>query len=138
MLQVIIIVAGALIPIVNTFTLIYMTLGDTIAIISAVLGGIVVICVATLQLTKLRESVMVFRIIGSRLQREYHSFIQGIDNYSRNDSTNDIERKDEIKQQEKIFKQNSESLIFNSTAEYYDLFRDSKKEHQLNNKINNQ
>ncbi len=134
-LQFIIIIAGALIPIVNTFPFEYTTsLNETldntkIRIISAVLGGIVVVFTATLQLTKLRESVTIFRIIASRLQREYHSFLQGIGDYSTNDSV----------RQEKIFKQNSESLIFNATTEYYDLFRDLKKEGQLNdNKTNNQ
>jgi hypothetical protein len=112
-LQILIILFGAVIPIINV-----MSPNDrgelNVRIASAILGGAVVVTIGVLQLTKLRETGIVFRIISAKLQKEYHSFLLRADNYSKYD--NDLIRKNE-------FVKNIESLILGATSEYYDLFR---------------
>lgn len=115
-LQIIIIGVAALIPIINVID----TPDEALTrLISAILGSIIVAVSGLIQLVKLRESGIVFRIITSRLQREYHTYILASDDYA---ISNDQRQRD------RLFIHNEESLIMNATTEYYDLFRDSKKD----------
>lgn len=116
-LQISIIIVGALIPIVNV-----VTINDFfVRIISAILGGVIVACSGIIQLIKLRDSGIVFRIMSARLQKEYHSFIQKAGKYSKDEG------------RDNLFIQTCEDLIFHATTEYYDLFRESRKEDQNTN-----
>ncbi len=112
-LQNIIIIVSALIPIINVL---YIPDEGLIRFISAILGGIIAVSAGIIQLMKLRESGIVFRIITSRLQREYHTYVLATDIYN---------IKDEQKR-DKLFIHNAEVLIMNATTEYYDLFRETK------------
>jgi Protein of unknown function (DUF4231) len=118
--QIIIIVFSALIPIVNVVPA--PNKEDTIVrILSTVFGSIIVVTTGFLQLSKAREAAIIFRIITSRIQREYHSFIKKVDDYS-------PEKMKGKGNPEKFFIHNMESLIFNATTEYYSLFRESKEQ----------
>jgi hypothetical protein len=108
-----VIIFGAMISVANV--------ADTpwVRYISTIFAGIVVVATGILQLTKLRESGIVFRIITSRLQKEYHSFIQNIDDYNKDNAN-----------RQKLFIHRTENLISNATTEYYDLFRNVKDDHK--------
>src|SRR5919198_1013013 len=69
--QVIIIVASAVIPIVNV-------LGKPsveLQIVSASLGGVIVVCTGFLQLTKSSERGIILRILTAQLQNVYHNYM---------------------------------------------------------------
>ena len=108
-IQTLIIVFAAAIPIINVIP----TDSNLVRMLSALLGGGVAIGTGFLQLTKLRESGIIFTHVSSLLQKEYHSFVSQADNYS---SSDPIKRA-------RDFVKNVESLIMNATSEYYGLFQ---------------
>jgi Protein of unknown function (DUF4231) len=114
-LQILVIVFGALIPIINVVNFTNPNDQWTVRILSAILGAAVVATTGVQQLTKLRETAIVFRIISAKLQKEYHSFFLRANNYSIYDQNDDGRKK--------AFVKNVESLILSATSEYYDLFR---------------
>ena len=58
--------------------------------------------------------MIIFRTIIAKLLQEYHLFLQKVQDYKRD--------------AEKLFIQKEESLIYDATSEYADLFRESKSE----------
>jgi hypothetical protein len=81
-MQILVIVFAALIPIINVVNLNSPNDQWAVRIFSAILGAAVVATTGVQQLTKLRETGIVFRIISAKLQKEYHSFILRANNYS--------------------------------------------------------
>ena len=112
-LQITVIIFGAMISIVNVID------NPAVRIISAVFAAKVVVTTGITQLIKLRETGIIFRIITSRLQNEYHSFIQNIGQYNKNNPD-----------RQKLFIHRTGDLILNATTEYYDLFRNIKDDHK--------
>lgn len=112
-IQSIIIIAGAAISIVNVAPT--TTFAESIQMASAILGGIVVVFTAFNQLLKPRDAGLIFRNVISNMQREYHSFIFNINEYSPGKNIDD----------EKYFIKKSEDLIYQANTEYYGLFRET-------------
>lgn len=76
--QIIIIIAGALIPIVNV-----LELGSyEVRIISSVLGGVVIAVTSIQQLVKYQENWIMFRTTEEALRREYYLFKSDAGEYS--------------------------------------------------------
>jgi Bacterial Ig domain/Protein of unknown function (DUF4231) len=118
-LQMTILAASALIPIVNV-TFPNKVDADSVRVVSAILGSIVLASTGLLQLTKSHESMILFRIVTSRLQREYHLFLRKIGDYKEDSgSTNK-------------FIEKTEFLIYDANSEYADLFREAKPKTELN------
>lgn len=110
-LQMTILATSALIPIIN----IAFSDSTYLRLFSAILGSIVLASTGLLQLTKSHESMIIFRMVTARLLEEYHLFLQKVGEYAKGDD-------------EKLFIQKEESLIYDATSEYADLFRESKPE----------
>jgi hypothetical protein len=114
-LQMTILAASALIPIVNvTFT--NKTDADGVRVASAILGSIVLASTGLLQLSKSHEGMIIFRIVTARIQKEYYLFLKRIGDYS----------KEKEKEPANKFVENAESLIYDANSEYADLFREAK------------
>ncbi len=112
-LQMTILATSALIPIVNV-TFSNKADADAVRVVSAILGSIVLASTGLLQLTKAHESMIIFRIVTARLQKEYYLFVRKIGEYSnKQEPTNK-------------FVENTESLIYDANSEYADLFRETK------------
>jgi hypothetical protein len=105
--QVLIILAGALIPILS----VAIVDNQISRISSSFLAGIVVMFTAYIQLVKLPQTGLVFRNTEYRLQKEYHTFIQKTDGYLN------------VKDPDKLFIDNVESLILDTTSDFYSLYR---------------
>ena len=88
MLQIIVILSGALIPIVNTIdfgdnsTLI----NDEIRIASSILGGVVLVAASILQLIKYQENWIQYRTTSESLKKEKQLFLYEIGDYDIADS----------------------------------------------------
>ena len=84
--QALIIVFGAIIPLVNVVT---PTDDLSIRITSYVLGSLITIITGFLQLAKAHESWLLFRSTAENLKQEYHLFMQGGGGYSDPDLSSD-------------------------------------------------
>jgi uncharacterized protein DUF4231 len=79
MYQLIVIIAGALVPIVNTFN--YPSIDGSLRIISSILGGIVVIVTGILQMYKHQENWILFRTTQELLKREKALYLNDAGDY---------------------------------------------------------
>lgn len=75
--QIIIIVAGILIPIVNLFET-----PSTIGLISSILGGVVIITAGILQLQKSQENWVLYRSTAEMLKKEKQLYLNSVGNYA--------------------------------------------------------
>jgi hypothetical protein len=98
-----ILVTSALIPIIN----IAFSESQSLRIFSAILGSMVLASTG-LQLTKSHESMIIFRMVAARLLEESYLFLQKVGEYAKRDD-------------EKLFIQKEESLIYDVASEYAHL-----------------
>ncbi|MGZ5489573.1 MAG: DUF4231 domain-containing protein [Nitrososphaeraceae archaeon] len=106
MLQAVIIISGALIPIINSTSNIFNG--------SSILGVIVVIFAALLQLVKAQDFWILYASALDQLEMEYELFLHRINEYSNNDTRN------------KNFVNKIESII-SSKSNKYMFFRQPDK-----------
>jgi hypothetical protein len=97
-LQMTILATSALIPIIN----IAFSESQYLRLFSAILGSMVLVSTG-LQLTKSHESMIIFRMVTARLLEDYYLFLQKKEYAKRDD--------------EKLFIQKEESLIYDATSE---------------------
>ena len=114
LLQVMIIIAGVLVPIINLIPA--LQFNDT-QLLSAILGGIIVGATSVLQLTKSQESWLIFRKTAESLKREYQLFSHHSGNYSdenlASSSTEAIQA-----QRDRIFVYSAEIIMTNENVAY--------------------
>jgi hypothetical protein len=94
-----------------------------VRISSAVLGCLITITTAFLQLTKAHESWILFRSTAENLKREYHMFMHSSGEYANPNRTED--------EKNKMFIERAESVISAEGSKYYSIRQkvaeDSKK-----------
>jgi hypothetical protein len=118
--QIIIVIVGAAIPILNLFGPIGFTSDIVIRIWSSVLGSTIIILTGFLQLTKAHESWILYRSTVESLKREYHLFALDTGEYS---EERDLELKG------KLFIRRVESIIAAEGTKFL-ASRDSRNQKQ--------
>jgi uncharacterized protein DUF4231 len=108
--QALIIVFGAIIPIIN---IVNYPDNTAIRITSSILGGFITIITGFLQLTKAQESWILFRSTAESLKREYHMFMHNSREYSNPDLTQD--------EKDKLFVERAESDMLAEGSKYFSL-----------------
>jgi hypothetical protein len=103
--QIIIIITGALIPIINVFNL----PGDSLRLISSILGGVIVMVTGILQMYKHQENWILFRTTQELLKREKALYL--------NDAGDYFGLTDEQKKRQLI--ERVEALITAETSKYF-------------------
>jgi hypothetical protein len=86
-LQILIVLAGALIPLINVFPSDNNNL-YTIKIISSILGSFIVIFTGVLQITKSNENWISYRSTAELMKSEYQRFKMGVGDYSEENLAN--------------------------------------------------
>ena len=124
-LQALILIAGALIPIVNASELKHY-FGIDPLLITSFLGIIIVIFSGILQLFKAREIWHLYGSILNQLETEYELFIRKV--------TKDYQKTDE--ENERTFVERIEKLIMTRSVQYFSL-RAPTTEVRLNDRTNN-
>jgi hypothetical protein len=102
--QILIIIASAIIPIVNLTT--STSQDNNIRIVSSLLGTAIVIFTGILQLAKAQENWILFMSTVDSLENEYYLFSHSIEPYSKEEDRN------------KIFIQGIESIIRSKSKQY--------------------
>jgi len=114
--QALIIVFGALIPIVNVVA---PTDDDlSIRIISSVLGSLITIITGFLQLAKAHESWLLFRSTAENLKQEYHLFMQQGRGYSDPVLSSD--------EKNRLFVDRAEGIMAAEGSRYFSLRQNQK------------
>ena len=78
--QIIILVAGAIIPIINV-----ANIGDSQRIISSIIGGLIVVITGLTQLEKYQENWILYRTTTELLKKEKYFFENNVGDYSNPD-----------------------------------------------------
>ena len=107
--QFVIILTGALIPIVNVIG----PVGDSLRLISSILGGIIVVITALMQLHKYQENWILFRSTQELLKREKFLYLNDAGDYTGLDP----------KTKKRTLVEHIESLISSETAKYFVLHK---------------
>ena len=109
-LQTAIIVASTLIAIINALS-ISDIISHYIAIISSVLGGLVVTLTAIIQLHKYQENWIMYRTTSELLKKEKYFFLNGVGSYSGLDQ----------EEKQKILVERVETIVSSETSKYFEL-----------------
>jgi hypothetical protein len=113
--QIITIIAGAIVPIVNVFNL-----GDLeTRIISSILGGMIAIVTAITQLEKYQESWILYRTTHELLKKEKFLFKNNAGDYAK------LSEED----QNRLFVERIETVVSSETTKYFAMYQ-SLKTHQ--------
>jgi hypothetical protein len=111
-LQIIIIVTGALVPIVSTA----VPAGDWLRIISSVLGGIIVIAMSLSQLHKYQENWILYRTTAELLKKEKYLYLNCAGNYSGLD----------LDEKKKSLVERVELIVSSETSKYFAVHKPEK------------
>jgi hypothetical protein len=107
--QFVIIVTGALIPIVNVIA----PVGDLLRLISSILGGIIVVTTALIQLYKYQENWILFRSTQELLKREKFLYLNDAGDYAGLDP----------EEKKRILVERIESLVSSETSKYFAIHK---------------
>ncbi len=107
--QFLIILTGALIPIVNVVS----PAGDALRLISSILGGIIVVATSLLQLHKYHENWITFRSTQELLKREKFLYLNDAGNYANIESET----------KKRLLVENIESIVSTETLRYFTLHK---------------
>jgi hypothetical protein len=107
--QIIILIAGEIIPIINV-----ADIGDKTRIMSSIIGGIIVIITGLTQLEKYQENWILYRTSSELLKKEKYFFENRVGDYSNPD--------------EKV-----ESIVSAETSIYFTIHQPSKKNNEKMN-----
>jgi hypothetical protein len=119
MLQVIIIIVGALVPIVNSIG----PAGDWLRIISSVLGGIIVIITSLIQLQKYQENWILYRTTAELLKKEKYLYLNSAGDYSGL----------EIKEKKRSLVERVELIVSSETSKYFTIHKPEQLKEQTQN-----
>jgi hypothetical protein len=112
--QIIVIFAGAIIPIVNVMDFVDL---QTRAI-SSVLGGVIAVVTALSQLEKYQENWILYRTTAELLKKEKYFYENGVGEYSNLDES----------QRKKSLVERVESIVSSETSRYFTLHQSKQKE----------
>jgi hypothetical protein len=118
--QVIIIVAGSLIPLISALG-VNTALQSSMAMISALLGGIIVITTALIQMFKYQENWIIYRTTSELLKKEKYFYLNDVGVYS------DLS----ARQKKKLFVETIENLVSSETSKYFTVHKPNKSEPQV-------
>jgi hypothetical protein len=104
-LQAVIIITGALIPIVN----VVIPGGDLLRLISSILGGIIVVITGVMQLHKYQENWILFRTTQELLRREKYLYLNDAGDYAGLDP----------KDKKRLLVERVEDLVSSETSKYF-------------------
>jgi len=104
--QLIILIAGAIIPIINV-----AGIGDETRIISSIIGGIIVVVIGLTQLEKYQENWILYRTSAELLKKEKYFFENGVGEYS---TLNDVDKN-------KLLVERVESIVSAETSKYFTI-----------------
>jgi hypothetical protein len=110
--QIIILVAGAIIPIINA-----PNFGDPQRIISAIIGGLIVVITGLTQLEKYQENWILYRTSTELLKKERYFFENNVGDYSNPDE----------KERNKLLVERVESIVSAETSKYFTIHQPSQK-----------
>jgi len=127
--QLIILIAGAIIPIINVVPIgDVQTHGDVqTRITSSIIGGIIVVVTGLTQLEKYQENWILYRTSAELLKKEKYFFENNVGEYS---NLNDIDRN-------KLLVERVESIVSAETSKYFTIHQPSKTTSQKINFLNN-
>lgn len=117
MYEIIVIFAGAIIPIVNV-----IGLEPTTRVISSILGGLIAIVTGVTQLEKYQENWIMYRTTSELLKKEKYYYENQVGEYSESD---ELKRK-------KILVERIESIVSSETSKYFTVHQPKKKQGQSN------
>ena len=118
-LQTVIIVASTSIAILNTLGIIDV-ISDYIAVLSSVLGGIIVILTALIQLHKYQENWITYRTTAELLKKEKYFYLNDVGTYS--DLTSN--------EKNKMLVERVETIVSAETSKYFVIHKPEKTELQ--------
>ena len=113
--QTIIIATSALVPIVNTVG----PAGDSLRIVSSVLGGIVVVMTSLIQLHKYQENWILYRTTAELLKKEKYLYLNDAGDYSGLDPS----------AKKKQLVERIEVIVSSETSKYFAIHK-SEQQHQ--------
>jgi hypothetical protein len=114
--QIIVIFAGAIIPIVNVIDFVDLQT----RIISSVLGGVIAVVTALSQLEKYQENWILYRTTAELLKKEKYFYENGVGEYSNLDEP----------QRKKLLVERVESIVSSETSKYFTVHQPKQKESQ--------
>ena len=115
MYEIIVIFAGAIIPIVNIIEVEPVT-----RIISSILGGLVAIVTGITQLEKYQENWIMYRTTSELLKKEKYYYENQVGEYSESD---ELKRK-------KILVERIESIVSSETSKYFTVHQPKEKKNE--------
>jgi hypothetical protein len=110
--QIVILVAGAIIPIINV-----ASIGDSQRMISSIIGGLIVVVTGLTQLEKYQENWILYRTTTELLKKEKYFFENGVGDYSNPDE----------KERNTILVERVESIVSAETSKYFTIHQPSQK-----------
>ena len=119
--QIIILIASAIIPIVNVSSPGDLSTGDLqTRIISSIIGGIIVVVTGITQLEKYQENWILYRTSSELLKKEKYFFENNAGEYSNLDE----------KERSKLLVERVESIVSAETSKYFTIHQPQKKAQQ--------
>jgi hypothetical protein len=109
-LQFVIIITSALVPVVNV---IIIPEGDLVRLISSILGGIIVVITAVMQLHKYQENWIVFRTTQELLKKEESLYLNDAGDYTGLDP----------EKKKRLLVERVESLVSAETSKYFAIHK---------------
>jgi hypothetical protein len=108
-LQFVIIIASALIPIVN----VVIPGGDLVCLISSILGGIIVVITGVMQLHKYQENWILFRTTQELLKKEKFLYLNDAGDYAELDAES----------KKRLLVERVESMVSSETSKYFAIHK---------------
>ena len=113
--QLVIIATSALIPIVNTIG----PAGDSLRIISSILGGIIVVVTSLIQLHKYQENWILYRTTAELLKKEKYLYLNDAGDYSGLDPS----------RKKKQLVERIEVIVSSETSRYFAIHKPEQQRH---------
>jgi hypothetical protein len=107
--QVVIILTGTIIPIVNVIA----PVGDLLRLISSILGGIIIVVTALMQLHKYQENWILFRSTQELLKREKFLYLNDAGDYAGLDP----------EEKKRLLVERIESMVSSETSKYFTVHK---------------
>jgi hypothetical protein len=114
--QWIIISTSALVPIVNTIG----PAGDSVRIISSILGGIIVVATSLIQLHKYQENWILYRTTAELLKKEKYLYLNNAGDYSGLDPS----------RKKKQLVERVEGIVSSETSKYFAIHKPEQQQQQ--------
>jgi Protein of unknown function (DUF4231) len=113
--QTVIIATSALVPIVNTVG----PAGDSLRIISSILGGIIVVVTSLIQLHKYQENWILYRTTAELLKKEKYLYLNDAGDYSGLDPS----------RKKKQLVERVEVIVSSETSKYFAIHKPEQQQH---------